>query len=183
MLQPLRSTKSWAGSLGDDNAKAEIIDANLISEIIRKMPMNQTYYGKMSELLKRLIGERRLGALSYAEYLRQVTELARRIHSPEETENYPVTIRDSQAKRALYDFAKEESDFDGLDIEDVASQVHLAIVDVAEVGWLSNRAKQQRIKNAIAQTLEDYELLETRIDQLVEEIYELATRQEEYFDY
>ena len=170
------------GITGDDNAKAEIIDANLISEIIRKMPMNQTYYGKMSELLKRLIGERRLGALSYAEYLRQVTELARRIHSPEETENYPVPIRDSQAKRALYDFAKEQSDFDGLDIEDVASQVHLAIVDSVEVGWLANRAKQQRIKNAIAQTLEDYELLEPRIDQLVEEIYELATRQEEYFD-
>ena len=81
-----------------------------------------------------------------------------------------------------YDFAKEQSDFDGLDIEDVASQVHLAIVDSVEVGWLANRAKQQRIKNAIAQTLEDYELLEPRIDQLVEEIYELATRQEEYFD-
>ena len=30
------------GITGDDNAKAEIIDANLISEIIRKMPMNQT---------------------------------------------------------------------------------------------------------------------------------------------
>ena len=37
-------------------------------------------------------------------------------------------------------------------------------------------------ENAIAQTLEDYELLEPRIDQLVEQIYELATRQEEYFD-
>lgn len=167
---------------GDDNAKAEIIGANLTSEIIRKMPMNQAYYGKMSELLKRLIGERRLGALSYAEYLRHVTELARRIHSPEETENYPEQIRDSQAKRALYDFAQEQSDFDGLDLEEVASQVHLAIVDVVEAGWLANRAKQQRIKNAIAQTLEDYELLEPRIDQFVEEIYELATRQEEYFD-
>ena len=50
------------------------------------------------------------------------------------------------------------------------------------MGWLANRAKQQRIKNAIAQTLEDYELSEPRIDQLVEEIYELATRQEDYFD-
>ena len=55
-------------------------------------------------------------------------------------------------------------------------------MDSVEVGWLANRAKQQRIKNAIAQTLEDYELLEPRIDQLVEEIYELVTRQEEYFD-
>ena len=102
--------------------------------------------------------------------------------TPEETENYPDQIRDSQAKRALYDFAQEKRDLEGLDIEDVALQLHLAIVDSVEVGWLANRAKQQRIKNAIAQTLEDYELLEPRIDQLVEEIYELVTRQEEYFD-
>lgn len=167
---------------GDENAKAEIIDANLTSEIIRKMPMNQTYYGKMSELLKKLIGERRLGALSYAEYLRHVTELARRIHSPEETENYPEQIRDTQAGRALYDFISEQDALRNADASDLAYDLHYNIVESLETGWLANRQKQQRIKRAIAAVLSEYGCPANQIDALVEQIYDMATRQEEYFD-
>lgn len=167
---------------GDDNAKAEIIDANLTSEIIRKMPMNQTYYGKMSELLKKIIGERRLGALSYAEYLRQVTELARRIHNPEETENYPEQIRDTQAGRAIYDFVGEQDALRGADLSDLAFDLHYGIIESLETGWLANRQKQQRIKRAIAVTLREYGCPADQIDDLVDQVYEMATRQEEYFD-
>ena len=167
---------------GDDNAKAEIIDANLTSEIIRKMPMNQTYYGKMSELLKKIIGERRLGALSYAEYLRQVTELARRIHNPEETENYPKQIRDTQAGRAMYDFVGEQDALREADLGDLAFDLHYGIIESLETGWLANRQKQQRIKRAIADTLREYGCPADQIDNLVDQVYEMATRQEEYFD-
>lgn len=166
----------------DDNAKAEIIDANLTSEIIRKMPMNQTYYGKMSELLKKIIGERRLGALSYAEYLRQVTELARRIHNPEETENYPKQIRDTQAGRAMYDFIGEQDALREADLGDLAFDLHYGITESLETGWLANRQKQQRIKRAIAVTLREYGCPADQIDNLVDQVYEMATRQEEYFD-
>lgn len=167
---------------GDDNAKAEIIDANLTSEIIRKMPMNQTYYGKMSELLKKIIGERRLGALSYAEYLRQVTELARRIHNPEETENYPKQIRDTQAGRAMYDFVGEQDALREANLGDLAFDLHYGIIESLETGWLANRQKQQRIKRAIAVTLREYGCPADQIDNLVDQVYEMATRQEEYFD-
>lgn len=166
----------------DESTKAEIIDANLTSEIIRKMPMNRTYYGKMSELLKKLIGERRLGALSYAEYLRHVTELARRIHTPEETENYPEQIRSTQAGRALYDFIDEQDALRNADAGDLSYDLHYGIMESLETGWLANRQKQQRIKLAIAVTLEEYGCLEDQIDALVEQIYDMATRQEEYFD-
>ncbi|MDU3821999.1 MAG: HsdR family type I site-specific deoxyribonuclease [Cutibacterium granulosum] len=167
---------------GDDNAKAEIIDANLTSEIIRKMPINKAYFGKMSELLKRIIDERRLGALSYAEYLRQVTELARRVHNPEETENYPEQIKDTQAGRALYDFVCEQDSLDGVNLGDLAFDLHYEIIESLEDGWLANRQKQQRIKRAIAVTLREYRCPADQIDILVDLVYEMATRQEEYFD-
>lgn len=167
---------------GDDNAKAEIIDANLTSEIIRKMPINKAYYGKMSELLKKLIDERRLGALSYAEYLRQVTELARRIHNPEETENYPEQIQDTQAGRAMYDFVGEQDALRGANLGDLAFDLHYGIIESLEDDWLANRQKQQRIKCAIAVTLREYRCPADQIDGFVDQVYEMATRQEEYFD-
>lgn len=167
---------------GDDNAKAEIIDANLTSEIIRKMPTNQTYYGKMSELLKKVISERRLGALSYAEYLRQVTELARRIHTPEETESYPEGLRGTQAGRALYDFICSQSPLTNTNHNDLAHDLHYGIIYSLEPGWLANLQKQQRIKHAIAKSLSEYGCAENQVDDLVDQIYEIATRQEEYFD-
>jgi len=132
--------------------------------------------------LKKLIGERRLGALSYAEYLRHVTELARRIHSPEETENYPEQIRDTQAGRALYDFISEQDALRNADASDLAYDLHYNIVESLETGWLANRQKQQRIKRAIAAVLSEYRCPANQIDALVEQIYDMATRQEEYFD-
>ena len=167
---------------GDGNAKAEIIDANLTSEIIRKMPINKAYYGRMSELLKKIIDERRLGALSYAEYLRQVTELARRVHNPEETENYPEQIQDTQAGRAMYDFVCEQYALRGANLGDLAFDLHYGIIESLEDGWLANRQKQQRIKHAIAVTLREYRCPADQIDGLVDQVYEMATRQEEYFD-
>ena len=167
---------------GDGNVKAEIIDANLTSEIIRKMPINKSYYGKMSELLKKIIDERRLGALSYAEYLRQVTELARRVHNPEETENYPEQIQDTQAGRAMYDFVCEQDALRGANLGDLAFDLHYGIIESLEDGWLANRQKQQRIKHAIAVTLREYRCPADQIDSLVDQVYEMATRQEEYFD-
>jgi type I site-specific deoxyribonuclease, hsdR family len=167
---------------GDGNAKAEIIDANLTSEIIRKMPINKAYYGRMSELLKKIIDERRLGALSYAEYLRQVTELARRVHNPEETENYPEQIQDTQAGRAMYDFVCEQDALRGANLGDLAFDLHYGIIESLEDGWLANRQKQQRIKHAIAVTLREYRCPADQIDGLVDQVYEMATRQEEYFD-
>lgn len=169
------------GVTSDNNAKAEIIDANLTSEIIRKMPINQTYYGKMSELLKKLIEERRRGALLYADYLRQVTELARRIHIPEDTENYPKQIRNTQAGRAMYDFVGEQDSLSGANLSNLAFDLHYGIIESLHTDWLANKQKQQRIKSAIAGTLKNYGYPKDQIHDLVDQIYEIATRQEEYF--
>ena len=163
-----------------NNGKAEIIDANLTREIIRKMPVNRAYYGKMSELLRKVIEERRLEAISYAEYLRQVAELARRILSPEQTENYPASVRTRAATRALYDFVQNREEFEGLDLEQVALDLDESIRDSAESGWLANLQKQRRIKKAIDAVLDELELVETHIDALVDEFFDLISQQDEY---
>ncbi len=80
---------------GDVDAKAEMIDNNLQHEIVKKMSSNTVYYGKLSEMLKKIILQRKIEAMSYEEYLRQVVELAEAILHPEATGKYPDDIKDS----------------------------------------------------------------------------------------
>ncbi|MDU4970962.1 MAG: DUF3387 domain-containing protein, partial [Atopobium minutum] len=91
------------GLPGSNEAKAETIENNLTHEIVRKMSTNEIHYGKLSEMLKKVIDARKIEAITYEEYLRQVVELAKSILHPEESEEYPEAIRDSEARRALYD--------------------------------------------------------------------------------
>lgn len=158
----------------DPNGKSEIIEGNLIREIIRKLPMNQTYYGKMSELLKQVIEERKLQALSYKEYLRQITELARKIHSPELAGGYPEQVRSSSARRALFDFVGEDTD--------LAIALDEGIMHSKEPGWLENQQKQQRIRRAIFQVLSKHGYTEDDALEQTDKILDLAMRQDEYFD-
>jgi len=87
------------GLPGNENAKAEIIENNLQHEIVKKMSSNQVYYGKLSEMLQVLIDQRRIEAMSYEEYLRQVVELAQAILHPEDSLDYPDTVKTSEAIR------------------------------------------------------------------------------------
>ncbi|MCD8362289.1 MAG: hypothetical protein LUC98_04890 [Lachnospiraceae bacterium] len=82
---------------GDEEAKAETIDNNLQHEIVRKMSSNSVYYGKLSEMLKKIIMQRKAEAMNYEEYSRQVVELAEAILHPENDDRYPEGIRDSAA--------------------------------------------------------------------------------------
>ena len=79
---------------GDNNAKAEIIENNLKHEIVKKIGGNSVYYGKLSEMLQKIIDQRKIEALSYDEYLRQVVELAEAILHPESSMEYPDSVKD-----------------------------------------------------------------------------------------
>lgn len=92
---------------GNDEAKAEMIDNNLQHEIVKKMSSNSVYYGKLSDMLKNIIMQRKVAAMSYEEYLRQVVELAEAILHPETNGSYPDEIKESAARRALYDYFEE----------------------------------------------------------------------------
>lgn len=128
-----------------DEARAEIIDNNLQHEIVKKMSSNSVYYGKLSEMLKKIIMQRKISAMSYEEYLRQVVELAEAILHPESNGNYPDEVKDSAAKRALYDYFDSNVEL----TVDVDGAIRISI----EPNWKKNFQKQQRIRLAIYQKL------------------------------
>lgn len=158
---------------GDDEAKAEIIDNNLTYEIVKKKSSNEVYYGKLSEMLEEVITQRKIGVLSYEEYLKEVIELAKAVIHPEDSGTYPDDIKDSEAKRAIYDFIGKEDSI-------IAFEVDAAIRDSMQPDWISNKQKQNKIKGAIFDTLCIYGYDEDKADNLTEEIFELVKRQVEY---
>ena len=160
------------GLPGDNNAKAEIIENNLQHEIVKKMSSNEVYYGKLSEMLQKIIEERRIEAMSYEEYLRQVVELAQAILHPEGSSDYPEAIKKSEAKRALFDYLDQD--------ENLAIDVDSAIRQAIRPGWKTNFQKQQNIRLAIYQKLLVYGYSEDQATEKTNEVFDIAGRQAEY---
>lgn len=157
---------------GSDEAKAEMIDNNLQHEIVKKMSSNSVYYGKLSEMLKKIIMQRKVEAMSYEEYLRQVVELAEAILHPEESGSYPNEIKDSAARRALYDYFEENVEL----TIDVDGAIRVSI----QPDWKRNFQKQQRIRLAIYRKLLLHMYTEDRATEETNNIFDIAQRQEEY---
>jgi len=160
------------GLPGDNNAKAEIIENNLQHEIVKKMSSNEIYYGKLSEMLQKIIEERRIEAMSYEEYLRQVVELAQAILHPEGSSDYPEAIKKSEAKRALFDYLDQD--------ENLAIDVDSAIRQAIRPDWKTNLQKQQNIRLAIYQKLLVYGYSEDQATEKTNEVFDIAGRQAEY---
>ncbi|AEE97974.1 type I restriction endonuclease subunit R [Mahella australiensis] len=157
---------------GTNEAKAEIIENNLQHEIVRKMSSNSVYYGKMSEMLKKIILQRKAEAMSYEEYLRQVVELAEAILHPETTSNYPDEVKDSAARRALYDYFQNNVEL----TVDVDNAIRISI----QPDWKRNFQKQQRIRLAIYKKLLSHMYTEDRATEETNNVFEIVQRQEEY---
>ncbi len=156
----------------NEGAKAEIIDNNIKHEIVKKADMNPKYYGKLSEMLEDIIEQRKIEAISYEEYLKQVVELAKAVLHPENNGDYPDEIRASEAKRALYDYFDEDVD--------KAVNMDRAIRSSLSTNWKDNLQKQKKIKLAIYNNLSLYSHDEEKISDEVEEIFSVMERQDEY---
>ena len=157
---------------GSDNAKAEIIENNLQHEIVKKMSSNKVYYGKLSEMLQIVIEQRRIEAMSYEEYLRQVVELAQAILHPEENSDYPDAIKKSEARRAFFDYFDRD--------EKLAINSDNAIRNAIRPDWKRNFQKQQNIRLAIYQNLLVYGYDEDVATEKTNAVFEIAERQGEY---
>jgi type I restriction enzyme R subunit len=157
---------------GNDDARAEIIENNLQHEIVKKMSSNEVYYGKLSEMLQKIIEQRRIEAMSYEEYLRQVVELAQSILHPEDSGDYPESVKDSGAKRALYDFFDKD--------EDLAISIDDAVRSAIRPDWKRNYQKQQNIRSAIYENLQTHGYSEDIAVNEAHNVYDLVGRQAEY---
>lgn len=165
-------------------AKAEVIENNIKHEIIKKFADMGTIYSKLSEMLEDVILQRKREALTYEEYLRQVELIARYISDDDVLDLYPDEIKDSNAKREMYDYFCQSSELtlpDNGEV-DLTCAVDAGIKQVKEDGWHNNVQKQRNIQRKIYYeicefaTEDDEDLKEKE----TENVYDIAQRQKEY---
>jgi type I restriction enzyme R subunit len=161
-------------------ATAEAIENNVRKLIIDEQPINPKYYEKMSALLDALIAQRRKEMLEYAEYLRQIVALTKKVKNPETGGTYPERMN-TPGKRALYDNLGGD--------ENLASAVHQAVHDSRQDDWRNHRVKVVKVRHAIKAALMAQEGERTatypqgageNFDAKVERIIELVGNQSEY---
>lgn len=151
---------------GDDGHKegaAEAIENNIRRKVIEKVTVNPRYYAKMSEILDKLIEERKQGVLDYTQMLEEYIKLARDVDCPEDNDKYPESIRKSKALMAIYDNSGED--------EKLALKIYKAVKKQALSGFRDNQVVVRRIKKALFEILGD--------DSEVERIYKIIEKQEE----
>ena len=148
---------------GSQQAVAETIENNVRKLIIDETPINPKYYETMSELLDALIEQRRFCALEYADYLAQIIELTKRVHSPATGATYPSAINNA-AKRALFDNLGRD--------EALAVAIDADVMRTKKDDWRGNMFKEKEVKRAIARHLTDLSQIDI--------IFDLVHKQHEY---
>ena len=150
----------------DPGAMPEVVENNIRMLLVDKNPINPRYYDAMSKLLDDIIRERRDAAQDYAEYLKKITDLARKIDTGPDASAYPAAI-DTAAKRAIYDNTGRD--------ESRAIALNSAIRSKIQDDWRNNVTKTKRVRFAIAG------VLGAGIhDEAVEKVLDLAKMQREY---
>lgn len=145
-------------------AIAAVIENNIQKEIVERTQSNPKYYAAMSDLLKQIIEDRKKAVLNYKHYLEKIVSLAKDIKNPETNTRYPESIKDSPGKRALYD------NLDG--DEDLALEVHDAVVEYRLDSFRGNQIKERKIARAIEAVVHDSEKAQKLLD--------IAKKQNEY---
>ena len=149
---------------GSQESAAETIENNIRKKVVERIIINPAYYAKMSEVLEQLIQDRRKGVIAYKELIAKYLDLARNVTKPEGNTNYPESVRNSGAMRALYDNCGEN--------EELAVKLHQAVLKAKLDGFRNNPVKENKIKRALFLILQD--------DNEVERIYRIIVEQEEY---
>jgi len=150
------------GIKSNQGAIAETIENNVRKKIIKEHLIDPAFFEEMSKLLSEIIKERKANAISYAEYLEKIAELAKRVNEgkSEETPDTLVTI----AQRALYNNLDKD--------EALAMQIDSAVKRVKRDGWRGNLPKEREIKQELFKILNDVEM--------VENVFTIIREQREY---
>ena len=182
-------------SIGKDKeVLAETIENNIRRLIIDKREVNPAYYDKISNILNDLIRKRKEEVIGYKNYLKEIEKLTKNLINRESTESpYPHSIKNSMAKKAIYD----NLNVMGIDNrEDLANKIDEAIRKTKKDNWRGNIIKERQVRNAIAKTIEEHwknpqvkenSVVEAREtysalnkDDLVEKLFEIVKKQDEY---
>jgi type I restriction enzyme R subunit len=133
------------GLKGNRNAIAETIENNVRKKIIKEHLNDPAFYEKMSALLDEITADRKARAIEYEEYLKRIAELAKRVQAGQ-AEETPEKL-DTPGKRALYNNLDKS--------EDLALRIDAAVKKVRPDGWRGVQAREQVIKAALYEVLQD----------------------------
>lgn len=136
------------GIKSNQGAIAETIENNVRKKIIKEHLIDPAFFEEMSKLLSEIIKERKANAISYAEYLEKIAELAKRVNEgkSEETPHSLISI----AQRALYNNLGHN--------EALAMRIDTAIRTVKRDSWRGNLAKEREIKAEIYKQLASFSI-------------------------
>ena len=121
------------------------IENNTRRTIVNERANDPAFYDRMSQVLDEIIRFRKQQAHAYEEYLRRVADLARQLH--QRTSDSTPTELDTPGKRALW------SNLNG-DVE-LAILIDSTVLEARPDGWRGVQAKEQRIKAALFDVLQD----------------------------
>jgi type I restriction enzyme R subunit len=173
------------GIKGNPSAVAETIANNVRSKIVQEQVNNPAFYEKMSELLKEIIADLRAKRISYEQFLKQIAELAKQVHTGADSKASPKL--DTPGKRALYDnlLPKTGGD-DGKVVQETASygdaaeialnlalQIDEVVKQVRPADWRGVKSRENIIKKALVDLFNGNK-------ERVEQIFPILVAQKEY---
>ncbi|MGH9753821.1 MAG: type I restriction endonuclease subunit R, partial [Blastocatellia bacterium] len=150
------------GLKANKEAVAETIENNVRSKIIKEHLNDPAYYEKMSALLDEIIAARKAKAVEYEEYLKRIAELAKRVETGQ-SEGAPERLN-TPGRRALYNNLNQN--------EETAIKIDEAVKRIRPDGWRDVQAREQVIKAALYEVLQD--------ESEVERIFPIIKHQREY---
>jgi len=158
------------GLTGNRSAIAETIENNVRRKIIKEHLSDPAYYEKMSALLDEIIATRKAKAIEYEEYLKRIADLAQRVEAGL-AEDAPEQLKNSPALRALYNNLKGDAgtpvrasrvaeppgeySVSGDAVLELALKLDVAVKRVRPDGWRGVQAREQVIKAALYEILQD----------------------------
>lgn len=158
-----------SGMKGNKDAIAETIENNVRSKIIKEHLNDPTFYDKMSTLLNEIIANRKRKALDYETYLKQIAEVVRKVEAGQ-ADDTPKALT-TPGKRSLFNNLKAfvqtkptANVADENEVKDRALELALKLDDAIKThrpdGWRGVHAKEQSIKAAMFNVLEDADQVE-----------------------
>jgi type I restriction enzyme R subunit len=123
----------------------------------------------MSKLLRTLIERRREEVVEYEEYLEEMSELARQVVDPTQSDDYPQDLS-TPGQRALYDNLGEGAA--------LAQQIDQCVKKNRKDNWRGDDFKEREVKRTIYEAMVEYD--SSAGQEEVEEIFPVVKNQREY---
>ncbi|MBC8726799.1 type I restriction endonuclease subunit R [Paraburkholderia sp. UCT2] len=140
-------------AMKDRQSVAETIENNVRSKIVKDHLTDPAYFAKMSALLDEIIKKRKEKAVDYEKYLRQMADLATKVHNGNAGDT-PAAL-DTPGKRALFNNLKIANGRTPEHALALSLELDAAVRRVRPDGWRGVLPRENVIKQALWDILKD----------------------------